>query len=174
MPGPSRPDGEPALVRAMHAEQRRLYGVHLDDGERPGRRACWREVLAAASLPDYRGQQPLEQLAGRVAGLVARADARAVCTRPWCRPRWRRDRLVEREFVEHRQRQQGLDGARGCKWLARLLWSRAASTAPLSMSARIHACAGPSGMGTEPDGWTTPAGTADATAGPRQPRTTWS
>src|SRR3954463_8793877 len=44
--------------------------------------------------------------------------------------------------------------------------SRAAKTSPLSMSASIQACAGPSGIGTEPDGWMTPAGTADATAVP--------
>src|SRR6478609_1381998 len=43
---------------------------------------------------------------------------------------------------------------------------RAASTAPVSISARIQAWAGPSGMGTEPGGCTTPAGTADATAVP--------
>ena len=34
------------------------------------------------------------------------------------------------------------------------------------MSATIHAGAGPAGIGTEPDGWITPAGTADATAVP--------
>ena len=34
------------------------------------------------------------------------------------------------------------------------------------MSARIHAWAGPSGIGTDPDGWMTPTGTADATALP--------
>ncbi|BBX03370.1 hypothetical protein MMOR_43060 [Mycolicibacterium moriokaense] len=44
--------------------------------------------------------------------------------------------------------------------------SRDANTAPVSISARIQARAGPSGMGTEPDGWVTPAGTADATAVP--------
>ena len=44
--------------------------------------------------------------------------------------------------------------------------SRAARIAPLSMSARIQAWAGPSGIGTDPDGWMTPTGTADAIAVP--------
>ena len=45
--------------------------------------------------------------------------------------------------------------------------SRPASTVPLSMSATIHACAGPSGISTEPTGWmfgSAPAGALTATA----------